>query len=379
MKKPVTDMPILPDSDDTISLFRPFIPQSAKDAVLDTLNSRWIGQGPKTTMLEERLSRRVGSNAIAVGSGTDALHLAYLLSDISPDDEVIAPVFTCTATNIPLLYLGCKIVFADVKPHSLNISPKDVRAKITSKTKAVVIVDYGGLPGDLEEIKSICLEFNLVLIQDAAHSLGASVGGVPVGALADFTIFSFQAIKHIGTGDGGALCIRDGELTQLAQRLRWFGIDRTQKQKGVWENDIVEIGYKYQMNDISASMALAGLDSLDFQLKHRADLRDRYLERLSEIETVKPLDYESDSATGAAWLMTVEAQDREEIQRVLLQNNIESGQVHYRNDRYSIFDKFKGDFPNMDAIEDNYLVLPLHMDMSVTEVDRVCDVIERIV
>ena len=189
---------------------------------------------------------------IATGAGTDALHLAYILSGLKFGDEVIAPVYTCTATNIPFLYMGVKIKFADVDPATMNISVESVKKLITSKTKAIVCTHYGGLPCDMDELRKIASRKKIPIIEDAAHALGATYGNKPIGSLSDFTMFSFQAIKHITTGDGGMLCIKNKKLLDKARRIRWFGIDREGKQKGTWKNDIYEVGYKYQMTDIGA-------------------------------------------------------------------------------------------------------------------------------
>jgi len=149
---------------------------------------------------------------VAVSSGTGALHLSFLLAGIKKNDEVICPVFTCTATNIPLLYIGAKIKFADIDPNTLNISLEHVKKLITKKTKAIVFVNYGGLPCNLKELNVLAKKNNIKLIQDAAQSLGSTYHKKPITDYADFTIFSFQAIKHISSGDGGLVCIKDKNL-----------------------------------------------------------------------------------------------------------------------------------------------------------------------
>ena len=375
-EKPMNEFPLLEPDGSNIVLFHPHIPARAAAAVADVLSTRWIGQGPRVEEFESRFSRRFGGDpALAVGSGTDALHLAYLLAGLKPGDEVIAPLFTCTATSIPFLYMGVKVIFADVQKDTLNMDPADVERRITPKTKALVCVHYGGLPCDMDELLSIAKRHGLILVEDAAHALGALYKQRPIGSISDFTIFSFQAIKHITTGDGGMLLMKKQEQLEAGRRLRWFGIDRQAKQKGVWENDITEIGYKYQMNDISAALGLAALDEFDDILAHRQRLLGEYQRGLAGVAGIQLIGTELTDRTHAAWLCTVTVDNRSGLMARLREQRIESAQVHYRNDRYSILGGRRDDYPNMDALEERYLVLPLHTRMSAGDVQRVCSVI----
>ena len=360
-----------------IPLFYPSVPPDAVAEVTDTLNSRWIGQGPKVEIFESMFSEKFTTNktCISVGSGTDALHLAYLLAGVEKDSEVLVPVFTCTATNIPFLYIGAKVKFVDVAKTSLNMDLDDLERTITTTTAAIVIVNYGGLPVDLDRLNQIALRYKIPVIQDSAHALGATYKGKKIADLTDFSIYSFQAIKHITTGDGGMLVINNPDLAEKAKRLRWFGIDRTSKLLGVWENDIQDVGFKYQMNDVSAAMGIAGLKAIDGYLKQRRDLLNAYIQNLRLNESVKIIDAEAPSIEHAAWMFTIRVKNRTKLQSTLLAQGIESSQVHYRNDRYSIFDGRKSDLPNMDSIEDEYLVLPLHTKMTESDVERICSVI----
>ena len=380
MKKPVKDMSLMQAESENIVLFYPHVSEKAKKSVMETLDSRWIGQGPKVKLFEENFSKKFGSNspAIAVGSGTDALHLSYMLAGLKPGDEVIAPVFTCTATNIPFLYMGVKIKFADIDVDTMNIDTNHVRQLMTSKVKAIVCVHYGGLPCDMDELKSIADEWGIPIIEDAAHAVGAKYKGVDIGSISDFTMFSFQAIKHITTGDGGMVVIKDKELVDKAERLRWFGIDRKAKQAGIWENDITEIGYKYQMTDIAAAMGIVSLAEFDEQSKLRKTLFRTYSEELANCDRLRVVGNGFTDREHAAWLFTVIVEDRYKLQEKLRDNKIESNQVHFRNDRYSIFKEFTDGkkFPNMDKVEDDYLVLPLHTKMTVKDVRKVCSVIK---
>jgi perosamine synthetase len=369
------DMPIM-GTDQGIVLFHPHIPKKACEYVADTLNGRWLGQGPKVDLFENTFKSQFSQPGpcIAVGSGTDSLHLAYLLAGIEKDDEVLVPLFTCTATNIPLLYIGAKPVFVDVDPKTLNINIDDLRKKININTKAIVVVHYGGLPNDMEEIHNIAARFGIPVIEDAAHALGAKYDGLNIGEISHFTMYSFQAIKHLTTGDGGLLTFLDASLEKKAKRLRWFGIDRDDKQKGIWENDIKEIGYKYQMTDISAAIGLAGLEEFSNTLSLRQSLYKRYLFNLKDYNNLRIVDDLNNRKEHAAWLFTILVKNRNSLQLKLRQAGVESGQSHYRNDRYSIF-KTNDNFPCMDSIDDDYLILPLHTNMTHDDVDKICNII----
>jgi perosamine synthetase len=367
----------LMEPDEGIVLFHPHIPAGAIEKVTKVLSGRWIGQGPLVDEFETKFNSRYGKNtkALAVGSGTDALHLAYLLADIKEGDEVIVPVFTCTATNIPFLYFGAKIVFADVDPHTMNIDVNHVKSLVNEKTKAIVVVHYGGLPCEMDELKSVSEQYNIPIIEDAAHALGATYKGESIGSISPYTMYSFQAIKHITTGDGGLLLLPEDQH-EKAKRLRWFGIDRSAKQMGIWENDITEVGYKYQMTDIGAAMGLAALEEFDQTLSLRRKLFGIYERQLSGCSHLHFVGGGYTDREHAAWMCTILVENRKQLWQKLREHKIESAQVHYRNDRYSIFGgRVEGRFPNMDAVEEKYLVLPLHTKMCEHDVMRICDVI----
>lgn len=372
------ELPLMQDGEG-IMLFYPHVPPGAIAAVTEVLQSRWIGQGPRVEQFEKEFTAKFCRKnfSVAVGSGTDGLHLAYILAGLKPGDEVIAPVFTCTATNIPFLYLGIKIRFADIDPATMNISVKHVRELINERTKAIVCVHYGGLPADLDALRNIARDYEIPVIEDAAAALGATYKGKNIGEISEFTVFSFQAIKHITTGDGGLLVLKDRDLVSKAQRIRWFGIDRSNKQQGTWDNDIREVGYKYQMTDVGAALGIAALREFDATLTYRQNLLKAYRLGLAKAQGIALLGTESTDRTHAAWLCTARVEKRVPFMKWLRKNNIESGQVHYRNDRYTVLGGRRTDLPNMDAMEDHYIVLPLHMRMTEGDVEYICEVIKK--
>lgn len=215
----------------SVLLFYPYVSKKSAPNIKKKLSGRWLGQGPMVDKFEKDFQNKFAKNfsVIATGSGTDSLHLAYILAGLKKGDEIITTIFTCTATNIPMLYMGLKIKFADVDLNTMNISVKSVKKLITKKTKAIVVVHYGGLPCDMDELKKISKKNKITLIEDAAHALGAKYNGKTIGNISDFSTFSFQAIKHFTTGDGGILTIKNKKLEDKAKRIRWFGIDRKKK------------------------------------------------------------------------------------------------------------------------------------------------------
>jgi len=376
------DYPLIKETKKSVTQFYPHIPKNSVNAIKKVLSGRWIGQGPLVDKLEIIFSKRFGHNmpSVAVGSGTDALHLSYILAGIKKGDEVICPVFTCTATNIPLLYIGAKIKFADINPKTFNIDIDSVKKLITKKTKAIVFVNYGGLPCDLSELTNIAKKNKLILIQDAAQSLGATYKKKPITSYADFTIFSFQAIKQISSGDGGMLVLKNKDLLKKAKRIRWFGIDRLAKQGGTWENDIKEVGYKYQMTDIGAALLLESIKEFKKIDTHRKKIFNIYKKILSENKNITIVD--SEEIKGHAhWLFTILLDKKDYLQEKLRKIRVETNQVHFRNDRYSIFKKFAKNkkFINMNLVEEKYLVLPIHTKMKINDAIFIAQQINKII
>jgi dTDP-4-amino-4,6-dideoxygalactose transaminase len=262
-----------------------FWPQIYKSEWLETLSgvfdTRWLGQGPLVDRFEKEFGEKFGYKyCLAVNSGSAALELAYRLIGIGPGDEVITPCFTCTATNLPLVRRGAKIVFADINDNLL-INYDDVAKKATSKTKAIVVVTLGGLPVD-ERIFDLAESLKIPVVVDAAQSLGVSE------KRGDYICYSFQAIKHFTTGDGGMIILRNKDEYGRAKKLRWFGIDREAKRRVDFNclvnreitMEIEEPGYKYHMADIAASMGLVGLKHTDEILDYRKSLCERYAKNM---------------------------------------------------------------------------------------------------
>lgn len=345
-----------------------FWPQQFKNEWIRSLKgvfgTRWLGQGPLVAEFENKFGEKFGyTYCLAVNSGTSALELAYHLIGIGRGDEVITACLTCTATNIPLVRRGANIVFADINKN-LVIDYADVEKKVTPKTKAIVAVTLGGMPID-KRIFRLAKSLHIPVVIDAAQSLGVSE---PYG---DYVCYSFQAIKHFTTGDGGMLVLRNKDDYTRAKKLRWFGIDREAKRKRNWNclvnhqvaMEIEEPGYKYHMNDIAAALGLVGLQHTDEILHYRRDLCDYYAVGMPDgIRCVYG---------GSCWLLAIMTEQRNSLIVYLRKNGIECDMVQLRNDVFKVFGGKKQNLPTMNEMESKYMYLPLHSKITRKDIDYV--------
>jgi len=359
-----------------IHMFWPYVSGKVKKAVSEVLETRWIGQGPKVEEVERKFKKILGlPYPVTLNSCTSAIHLGLIMAGVDRSSEVITTPMTCSATNIPILYFGAKAVFADIQKDTLNIDPSSISKKITEKTKAIIVVHWAGYPCDMDEILDIAKRHNLLVIEDAAHALGATYKDRPIGKVGDYTCFSFQAIKQITSGDGGMLSVLNKGDNDRAKLLRWYGIDRTFQGDIYWKYQITEVGYKYHMNDIAASMLIVQLDDLDKILKRRKKISDLYRENLKDVSGLTLLNKKEDRQS-ANWLFTVKVKDRKNFTKKLLASDIESHMVHVRCDIYPIFGGKRLDLPGMNEVEEEYVSIPLHNKLTDEEVTKVVKTIK---
>lgn len=348
-----------------IPLFKVFMNEEVDKSLLEVIHSGWIGQGSKVELFEGLLSRRMkNNNCLSLSAGTHGLHLALRLAGVDTNSEVITTPLTCTATNWPILYQGAKIVWADVKSDDLNIDPMDVERKITKDTRAIICVHWGGYPCDMAELGTIAVNHNLILIEDAAHAFGANYRGGPIGSCdySDFTVFSFQAIKHLTTGDGGALFSKEISLGledhRRARLLRWYGIDREGPKKDMrCEEEILEWGYKYHMNDICAVIGISNLKWVDFNLNIQQDNVDYYKKELNDFSGIT-LIQNSPDRTSANWLFTFLVKKKEDFKKFMGEKGIHVSSVHERNDKHPCVGDFKIDLPNLNEVVEEMVCIP---------------------
>lgn len=269
---------------------RQWVDEADVQAAVEVLRSDWLTSGPKVRKFEERVAEYVGAKeAVAVNSGTAALHVAAFAAEIRPGDEVITTPLTFCATANCVLYLGGQPVFADVCPDTLNIDPKDVARKITPKTKAIITVDFTGQPCDYKAIRPLAEEHDLVVIEDAAHALGAEYNGQRVGTLNEFTTFSFHPVKHVTTGEGGMVVTDDPDLAAKMRAFRTHGITadfRQRAEAGSWVYEMVALGYNYRLPDINCALGLAQMGKLDKWLARRREIAARYTEAFAQMPEV---------------------------------------------------------------------------------------------
>jgi len=262
-------------------------------AVTEALSSDWLTTGPKVDEFEKALADYVGVKyAVAVSSGTAALHCAMYAVGIVQGDEVIVPAMTFAATANGAVYQGGVPVFADVDAETLLLDTRSVEAKITTRTKAVVAVDYAGHPCDYDSLREICQRHGLVLVADGCHALGGEYKGRRVGSLADLTVFSFHPVKHITTGEGGAITTDNDELYRRLRLFRNHGMTvdfRQRAEAGSWHYEIVDLGYNYRITDIQCALGCSQLKKLPVFLKRRQEIAGRYDAFFADIPQINPL------------------------------------------------------------------------------------------
>jgi perosamine synthetase len=350
-----------------IKLFKPYISEKAKENVQRVLSGSQIAQGPEVEAFENEFAEKFGFEPwqiVSLNSGTAALELAYELANIKGgygyDDEVITPILTCTATNIPLVRRGAGIVFGDIDGDNgtLNMDPEDVESKINDDTKAIVFVHFGGSSANLGRFEEIAQNNHIDLICDAAQALGA-----PLSKIARFNCISLQAIKSLTAGDGGVLICRYADDATKARKLRWFGYDRELKQK-MGDCDLDLAGYKLHMNDISAAIARGNLAEWDAIYAHRKAINDAYARLAVQNEYIPGI-----------WNPQVIRRSFATMKPLCESAGFEIGQYHYRNDKYSIFKRADSQVPSMDKYNDQYFMLPCHMGMTVEDAERLARVI----
>jgi perosamine synthetase len=326
-----------------VSLMRPYVSEQAIAAVVETLHSGWIGQGPRVVGFETRLAQMLGAPyAVAVTNCAAGLRLALALAGVGPGDEVITTPLTWQATNHPILEQYAIPVFADVQPNTANIDPEDIEYRITERTRAILCVHWGGYPCDLDEIHNIAQRHRLVVIEEAAEALGATYHGQYIGTISRFTSFSFYAFQTLTTAEGGMLTLQMEEDFEAARRRRWFGIDRVRRKpliNGYYEYETWEIGYGYHMTDVAAALGLVHLEDFPGLLQRRQVIAARYREALAGVPGVTLF--------------------------------VEVSVVHVRNDQYKVFGGLRDDLPNLDRLSETYISIPMHNQLTDEDVEYV--------
>ena len=375
---------------DIIYYGRQTIEEDDIEAVSEALKSNLITCGPKIREFEEELCEYTGAKyAVVVANGTAALHCACFVAGAGPGDEVITTPMTFAASANCARYCGADVVFADIDYRTMNIDPKSIRSKITEKTKAVVAVDFTGQAVEIDEIRQICAENNLVFIEDAAHSIGTGYRGKKVGSLADLTTFSFHPVKTITGGEGGAVLTNDEALYRKLLLFRTHCITHEGfdiEEKGDWYYEQLELGYNYRLTDFQAALLKNQLSKIDRFIKRRKEIAKRYdtaFEPLNEIITRYNLP-ESDTSPHLYVLrLNLEALkcDRKEFYTALAAENIQP-QVHYIPvywfPYYEKLGHKRGECPVAEKVYEEVLSIPLYPLMSDQDVEDVITAVKKL-
>lgn len=374
----------IPLIEHAISLFKPYHGEEEIEAVAAVLRSGWWGQGPKTVEFEQKFAEFVGAPlAVSLNSATAALHLSLKVAGVE-GGEVITTPMTFVSTNHAILLNDAVPVFADIEPDTLNIDPDDIARKITPRTRAILVVHYGGHPADLDRIHALAEQHGLVVLEDAAHAAGAQHRGRPVGALSPLTCFSFHPVKNLATGDGGMITLHDAEWAERLRRLRWVGInkdtwqrsDRRDASQYNWEYDVEEIGYKYHTNDINSAIALVQLGRLPQTNARRRAICAMYDAGLRDLDWLT-LPVEKDYAFSARHNYVVRCETRDELADWLRTHRIGSGMHYIPNHLHAMYKAYATPLPVAEREWQRMLTLPLHPGLSDEDVDYIIRVIRH--
>ena len=319
------------------------------------LYSGYVAQGEQVELFERAFEKYIGKGySLSLNSGTAALHIALILAGIKTGDEVISTALTAEPTNVAIKMVGAKINYADVDYNTGNIDPASVESRINGATKAIMVVDYAGIPVNVPEIQRISEKYNMPVIQDAAHALGAKFNGLKTGNHFPYTIFSFQAIKHFTTIDGGILQLNSVKDYEKGKLIRWFGID---KKLSRLENNIQFQGFKYHMNNVNATIGLVQIPEIQSVIDAHIENGKFFDKELQNIPGVELLKYYQGSEPSY-WLYTMKVENRNGFIKKLSEKGVMASELHKRSDFHEFLNDFNSYLPNLDRFYDKLVHLP---------------------
>ncbi len=362
--------------------------------VSEVLRSDWITQGPKVAEFEEEFAKYVCAKyAVAVNSGTAALHTACFAAKINKDDEVITTPITFVASANCVIYQGGIPVFADIKEDTLNIDPVEIKKKITRKTKALIPVDFTGRPVDLEKILQIAKNNKLIIIEDASHALGATYKDSKIGSISDMTIFSFHPVKHITTGEGGMITTNNREYYERLNLFRTHGItknkDKLLNYDGPWYYEMQELGYNYRLTDFQCALGLSQLKKIDRIIQRRREIVKKYNSEFKDMPEIKIPQINPVDSNPAWHIYMIQLSlerlktDRREIFEALRAENIGVNvhyiPVHLQPYYQKRFGYCPGDFPKAENYYSQAITLPVFPKMSDKAIDDVVVAVNKVI
>lgn len=363
-----------------ISYGRQSIDEDDIQAVIDTLRSPNLTQGPKIKEFEQAIADYVGVKyAVAFCNGTAALHGACYAAGVSKGDEVITSPITFAASANCVRYQGGTVVFADIDPVTYNISPTEIEKNITEKTKAIIPVDFTGQPADMDAIMDIAHKHNLVVIEDGAHSLGAEYKGRKVGSLADMTMFSFHPVKPVTTAEGGVIVTDNEDYYKKLLQFRSHGIEQVpySQEKGGWYYEMTDLGYNYRMTDLQAALGISQLNKLDGFMQRRREIAAMYTEVLKDMQGITVPTQLADTQSGwHLYMVQLEHADRKAVFDAMRAANI-GVHVHYIpvywHPYYEQLGYKRGLCPVAEAWYEKALTLPIHPGITEKQVDYIVE------
>lgn len=338
------------------------------------LYSGYIAQGEVVDLFESEFQRYIGSgHSLSLNSGTAALHLALILSGVQQGDEVISTPLTAEPTNVAIKMMGAKIRYADIDVSTGNICPLSIEANINKRTKAILVVDYAGIPVNVEKIMEVSQKYSIPVIEDAAHALGAKYLGMKAGNHFPFTVFSFQAIKHLTTVDGGMLQIQDRKLFEKGKLLRWFGLDKSLTRL---ENNIQFQGYKYHMNNVNATIGRLQLKCIESMIARYIENGRFYDKHLKNIEGLELIRY-YENTEPSYWLYTIKVKRRDDFIEMMTKNGVMASELHKRSDSHEYLNDFDQYLPNMDSFYNEMVHIPCGWWVLAKDRERIVELIKR--
>lgn len=364
-----------------IPVYRPYHDEKEMKYLKEVIDSGWWGMGPKTSEFERRFATYIGSkHALGLNSATAALHLALMCIGVK-DAEVISPAMTFVSTNHAILYNGGVPVFCDIEPENLNMRAEDIGKLITKRTKAIIVVHYGGYACDMDPIMELAEKHKLVVIEDCAHACGGKYKDRMLGSIGHFGSFSFQAVKNLATGDGGMLTTNSDEWAERIKKLRWVGISKDTFDRGAgnsydWFYDVTEAGFKYHMNDIIAALGLAQLEKLDWMNERRRYWSARYREAFIDIPAIHTPPVK-DYMFPACHNFVIQVDQRDELRAYLMEHGITTGVHYYPNHLFDMYKKYYRELTITEEIWKKLVTLPLFPDMGDQVFEKVFDAVSR--